>query len=300
MTNEDGTTAALGEARELSEGSGHGEDRAASIRALGFEPGREQLYARRAAAWQDTGEIRHAVADCDAAIKLDPNATYYRMRGNFRNMQADLDGALADFDAAIALDPTFAAAYMDRGIARFLKNDVVGALADYDIGARLDPRQPSLRHMRALARRAGGDLAGAHEDLSAALHVDGETADIYNDRGRVSMESGDFAGACADYEAAGRLRPNWSQPHSNRGWALVLAGELDQALCAFSSALALEPADALALYGRQAVATRRSEAANGQADVGIAFINDPDIARVIAASGISPIADLAEVTSIEP
>jgi len=154
--------------------------------------------------------------------------------------------------------------------------------------------------MRALARRAAGDLAGAYDDLCAALHVDGETADIYNDRGRVSMESGDFAGACADYERAARLRPHWSQPHSNRGWALVLAGELDQALRAFSSALALEPGDALALYGRQAVATRRNEAANGQVDIGTALINDPDIARMMAASGISPVADLAEVTSLEP
>src|SRR5262249_12678064 len=154
------------------------------------------------------------------------------------------------------------------------------------------------RHMRALARRAAGDLNGAHEDLCAALNVDGETAEIYNDRGRLSMESGNFAGACADYEKAARLRPGWSQPHSNRGWALVLAGDLDQALRAFSSALALEPGDALALYGRQAVAARRDEAANGQ--VGTALINDPDIARMMAASGISPVADLAEVTSLEP
>ena len=58
--------------------------------------------------------------------------------------------------------------------------------------------------------------------------------------------------------------------------------------------------DALALYGRRAVAARRSEAASGQIDVGTALINDPDIARMIAASGIPPVADLAEVTSLEP
>jgi hypothetical protein len=69
---------------------------------------------------------------------------------------------------------------------------------------------------------------------------------------------------------------------------------------AFSQALTLEPDDALALYGRRAVATQRSEAANGQSDSGAAFINDPDIARMMAASGISPVADLAEVPSPEP
>src|SRR5262249_57631887 len=108
----------------------------------------------------------------------------------------------------------------------------------------------------------GGGVAGGHEELCAAVHGDGETADIYNDRGRVSMESGDFAGACAAFERAARLRPHWSQPHSNRGWALVLAGELEEALCAFSSALALEPGDALALYGRQPVATPPNDPPN--------------------------------------
>ena len=81
---------------------------------------------------------------------------------------------------------------------------------------------------------------------------------------------------------------------------MILAGELDQAIWAFSRALALEPGDALALYGRRAVAAQRSEAANGQTDVGAVLINDPDIARMIAASGISPLAELAEVTSLEP
>jgi tetratricopeptide (TPR) repeat protein len=134
--------------------------------------------------------------------------------------------------------------------------------------------------------------------LNAALRVDGDTADIYNDRGRVNTETGDLAAACADYEAAARLRPAWSRPHSNRGWALVLAGDLDQALRAFARALALDPADALAVYGRRAVAVRRGEITGEQA--GTLLINDPEIARMVAASGVPPIADLGDVPSLEP
>src|SRR5215475_14296471 len=99
--------------------------------ALEVNSRQPQIYAQRAAVWQSKGDTRRAVADCDAAISLDPgNAAYHRMRGNLRTMQADLDGAMGDFDAAIALDPTFAAAYVDRGMARFLRTDVAGALAD--------------------------------------------------------------------------------------------------------------------------------------------------------------------------
>jgi tetratricopeptide (TPR) repeat protein len=284
----------------FSGNGGRGDASAVSVQAPDYQSGEAQLDAQRAAASQDKGETRHAVTACDTAISLDPrNATYYRMRGRLRHLQADLDGALGDFDSAIALDPAFAAAYVDRGMARFLKTDVSGALADYDTAARLNPRQPNLHHMRALARCATGNLAGAREDLCAALHVDGETAEIYNDRGRVSMESGEFSRACADFEMAGRLRPHWPQAHSNRGWALLHSGELDGALCAFSSALALEPTDALALYGQQAVTALRGDTENSL-NVGVPLISDPDIARMVAASGILPVADLAEVTSIEP
>jgi lipoprotein NlpI len=98
--------------------SGRHDEAAGFGRPHRFDPDRAQVYAGRAAAWQDIGDTRHAVADYDAAISLDPvNAAYYRMRGNLRNMQADLDGALPDFDSAIAFDPTFAAAYVDRGVA---------------------------------------------------------------------------------------------------------------------------------------------------------------------------------------
>jgi hypothetical protein len=78
----------------------------------------------------------------------------------------------------------------------------------------------------------------------------------------------------------------------------VLAGDLDAALQAFSHALALDPADALALYGGRAVALRH---ADGTGDAGAADpIHDPDVARMIAARGVAPVAGLAAITSLEP
>ena len=53
------------------------------------------------------------------------------------------------------------------------------------------------------------------------------------------------------------------------------------------------------LYGRRAVALRRG--VEGEADGGVELIYDPDVARMIAATGGSAlIADLAEITSLEP
>ena len=102
MTTDEDETPAYGKAPELPAYGRHDEALAAFGHAPEFDAGRAQVYARSAAAWQDKGDTRHAAADWDAAISLDPgNAAYHRMRGKLRHMQADLDGALADFDAAI-------------------------------------------------------------------------------------------------------------------------------------------------------------------------------------------------------
>src|SRR5262249_3655395 len=99
-TDEHETTPAFGEALEFLDSDKHDETLVAVGRAHQFDHARAPAYARRAAAWQDKGDTRHALADCDAAISLDPrNASYHRLRGKLRHMQADLDGALADFDA---------------------------------------------------------------------------------------------------------------------------------------------------------------------------------------------------------
>ena len=154
--------------------------------------------------------------------------------------------------------------------------------------------------MRALARHAQGDHDGALADLDAALAVDGEHADIRNDRGRVNTARRDLVAARADYDAAARLSPNWSRPHANRGWAAILADDLDEATRAFSCALALDADDVLALCGRAVVARRRGDALSADAERGIALMNDPEVARMIAAIGIAPLADLALAPSLEP
>ena len=151
--------------------------------------------------------------------------------------------------------------------------------------------------MRALGRHAIGDFDAALADLDVALGVDGDDADIYNDRGRVKAARGDLAGARTDYNAAARLRPGWSRPLSNRGWASLLAGDCDEAERDFTRALALDAEDALARFGRDSLAMRRSDAAAGSS-LDATLINDPEIARLIAAAGNAPV--LAALSDREP
>src|ERR1700736_2539625 len=54
--------------------------------------------------------------------------------------KGDLDHAIADYDEAIRLDPKFVNAYYRRGNSYYSKGDYDRAIADYDEAIRLDPK----------------------------------------------------------------------------------------------------------------------------------------------------------------
>lgn len=65
-------------------------------------------YNNRGNAWQDIKNNERAIADYDAAIKIDPAyATAYYNRGNSRLEAGDTDGAVADCRQEARLNPAF-------------------------------------------------------------------------------------------------------------------------------------------------------------------------------------------------
>ena len=84
--------------------------------------------------------LAKALADIDAAIRLDPNvAAAYLNRGVIYKSLGRYVEALTDYDTAIRIDPNYVEAYFNRGIAYGDLGQHVDALADYDAAIRLDP-----------------------------------------------------------------------------------------------------------------------------------------------------------------
>jgi tetratricopeptide (TPR) repeat protein len=72
-------------------------------------------YTRRAAAWEERGELDIAIADFTEAIRLDPKArAVFNNRGNAWSDKKEYDKAIADFTEAIRLDPKYALAFSNR------------------------------------------------------------------------------------------------------------------------------------------------------------------------------------------
>jgi tetratricopeptide (TPR) repeat protein len=78
--------------------------------------------------------------DYDAAIAITPKANFLTNRGDSYQFKGEVDRAIADYDAAIKLNPKFASAYNNRGAAFRKQDQLERAIADYELAIRLDPR----------------------------------------------------------------------------------------------------------------------------------------------------------------
>jgi len=196
-----------------------------------------------------------AIPHCTRAIESGRHSgeelhRLYLMRGVEWSAKRDHDRAIADYDAAIKLNPKSADAFHNRGIAWANKGEPDRAIADYDAAIRLDPRDSSPYAGRAVERSIKGDYPGAAADLDTAIKLDPKAAGAYFGRGRVRFYRGEWAGAVADLDQAGKLDPNaytalWSYLARRRG-----GGEGDGPLKPYLAAASesVWPAPVIALY----------------------------------------------------
>jgi tetratricopeptide (TPR) repeat protein/transglutaminase-like putative cysteine protease len=88
-------------------------------------------------------ELPLALADCDASLKLKPDAVeVLDSRGFVLLRMGRLDDAIASYDAALKLDPNKAESLYGRGLAKLRKGMAAEGQADVAAAARIDPKLP--------------------------------------------------------------------------------------------------------------------------------------------------------------
>jgi tetratricopeptide (TPR) repeat protein len=183
-------------------------------------------YAGRGEAYSAKGDIVHAMAAYDEAIRLDPkNALAYAGRGQTYRAKGDFERALADADTAITLDPKLALAYNTRGAAYFGKGDKDRAIADFSEAVRLDPKRYVFYANRGFAFAAKGDNDHAIADFNAAAKLEPKYVWTYYGRGIAYSAKGDNTRAIADLSQAIKLNPNFSTAYDKRSLAYRAKGD---------------------------------------------------------------------------
>src|SRR6185312_12549140 len=130
----------------------------------------EQALKARGLMYQRQNKQKEALADYDAAVRLQPSdASAHDMRGFAYIVKRQYKQAIADLDAALELSPKDFAAYRNRATAYRSLGDYRKAVADYDAALRLNPKDPNVGYESGRAKYQLGDFAGAAQDLSRSL-----------------------------------------------------------------------------------------------------------------------------------
>ncbi len=211
--------------------------------AQGSPQDRANVYKSRASAYFAIGNDDRAMADDDAAIRLDPNmAAAYSGRGDVYLDREDPDRAIAEYDQALQHDAKYVAAYTGRSAAHDQKGDFDHALADANEAIRLDPKSVDAYETRGKAYGYKGDIERALADYDEAIRVNPKgAADAHNLRGLAYMEKGDFARAITAFSESVRTDPQAMIAYFNRARANLFAGALPKAIEDYKRALAITP-----------------------------------------------------------
>lgn len=218
------------------------------------------LYLQRAMAYLSSNTLEPALADCEQALRLDPNLSRaYLCRGLARQGLGDPGGALADFNRALELDPQMAKAYLNRGIAHLDLGNIEAALSDLSQAIALDPQDASAYSSRGRIHWLLGDPLAALRDYTAALERDPQNPQLYLNRGQLHAEREDWPAACEDFSQVLQWAARPGIPrgpellvnaHLRRGMARQRLGDWQGALADFDQALQGDPQSGLAYFHR--------------------------------------------------
>ena len=184
-----------------------------------------------------------AVVDSDAAIQLasadEDSSAAYHTRGAARAALGDYDKALADFDAAIRLNPETAINYLDRGLAKEALGEKDAAKADFEEATRKSGDLAENYYKDGRGKNDGHAYEAAMDSFDKAIRLNPEYASVYSNRAisqntlgrrelrRENPEKAKYylCGAIADCTEAIRLNPKYTAAYNNRGLAKYRLGQ---------------------------------------------------------------------------
>ena len=258
----------------------------------GMAPKTTAEFVRRAAASAARRDFVQAIADYGQAVALEPdNAALYRARAMARLQAGQPMLAMSDLNEALKRAPNDPEALLRRGEIYLANHNLAGARADFDAATRVAPERADVASEAAAVYSAAGeyDLAINQMDAWVAAHPKNENlGSVLGARCYARAAAGkELDKALADCDLAVRKDPN-SQTMQTRALTLLRLGRLDEAIAQYSSALKVQPRDAMSLYGRGLAELRKGQDVAGAGDIAAATGIAPGIAAQFKRMGLEP------------
>lgn len=278
-----------------------------------------QARLLRANVLRNRGEHNLVIAEAELLMKENPQSDFALVAaGKILSAEGQREKALQAMDRALAVHPA-SFIYVNRSQVR-APSDFAGRLADLDEALKLQPNMPEALQFKAwiLLRQkkyeeaiAAFDLAIANDPLreaelqrgrAVALYKAGKTAEAEKQLGEIrakATEPGDFNALCWDSATSGillesaledcrravKLRPNDASYKDSLGMVLLRLGRLDEAIAAYSQAIAKARLPA-SFMGRAIAYATKGEVKQAQADRAKALNLYPDVEDEFAEYGL--------------
>jgi tetratricopeptide (TPR) repeat protein len=183
------------------------DDIAGNEKWLEVEPRNAQLRAELAACYLEAGRLADALAQLNAAMRIDPSAGRYYDVGRVQLIQEDYASAEASFRKALELNAGFTEALYGLAVVRHGQHDLDNAIELY----------------------------------GRALSADGSNGSAHYNLGRALAERGDIDRAIGSYHRAIELAPEDADAHQSLARALVMRNQIGEAIYRYRRTLEIEP-----------------------------------------------------------
>ncbi|QDT26881.1 lipoprotein NlpI [Gimesia panareensis] len=230
-----------------------------------------ERYQLRAIARQELKQYEAALADVEAALKLNPdNAHLFINRASIRRLQQETRLALEDLNHAIELAPHSEHAFQLRGMLYLEDHQPQYAIRDFDQAVKLNPRSVNALNARGIAHLEQGKQDLALKDFDQAIKLNNFVSQVFCNRAGVWQEMKQYGSAIKDYQRASELNPLSPIVHNDLAWLYATCEDPDH----------LNP-EAAILHAKQACELTNNRDANMLDTLAIAYLKNEQVSQAV-------------------
>ncbi|HWP34424.1 MAG TPA: tetratricopeptide repeat protein, partial [Thermodesulfobacteriota bacterium] len=176
-------------------------------------PGAAGPRLARSLARQAGFDLDGALADAEAAVRLDPDhAPAWARLAELKLAAGEVGAALRAAERAVRINPAYGRAHTVLGFARLADLDPGRATPAFERAIELEPADPLPRLGLGLTRIRQGDLEGGRRELETAVGLDPDRALLRSYLGKAYYEERRDEAAARELAAAKALDPHDPTP----------------------------------------------------------------------------------------
>ncbi len=209
-----------------------------ATRALAVDPNSAAAHFARGKYLYQLHFYTSALADFEAAVKLNPKSeVYYDWKAATNREVGKWDAEIADGRRALEIDNRYSSSWLKVAHGCSKKNQWAEALAAAAKAIECSPADPDAWDWRQYTLKYTGKLNEAVAALDQAITLSPKNADYCIQRGEVLAALGKTARAEADFAKAIELDPTSSWAYCSRGEMRLEKGDLKGALADFDKSI---------------------------------------------------------------